>query len=82
LGKAQGTGSIVNDDNVPPPTLQFNNTGVSPSAAERAAVIALFAGAADTANVAARVSAVLDVTQHSGFVQAETNRAFVLMRAG
>jgi hypothetical protein len=57
----------------------FTNTGVIPSSAERLAVIARFAGAADTANVAARVSAVLDVAQHSSFVQAETNRAFVLM---
>jgi len=57
----------------------FTNTGVIPSGAERLAVIARFAGAADTANTAARVSAVLDVAQHSGFVQAETNRAFVLM---
>jgi len=57
----------------------FANTSISPTPAERLAIIGRFAGAANTLDVAARVAAVLDVAQHAAFTQAETNRAFVLM---
>jgi len=57
----------------------FANAGVTPTSAERQAIIARFGGGANTADVTARVAAVLDVAQHAGFVQVETNRAFVLM---
>ena len=57
----------------------FANTGVTPTAAQRQAVIDRFAGAGNTADVSARVAALLDVAQNANFVQAETSRAFVLM---
>ena len=57
----------------------FTNAGVTPTAAQRQAVIDRFAGAGNTSDVNARVAALLDVAQNASFVQAETNRAFVLM---
>ena len=57
----------------------FANSGVTPTAAQRQAVIDRFAGAGNTSEVNARVASLLDVAQNASFVQAETNRAFVLM---
>jgi len=57
----------------------FTNSGVAPTAAQRQAVIDRFAGASNTSEVNARVASLLDVAQNASFVQAETNRAFVLM---
>jgi hypothetical protein len=58
----------------------FANAGVVPTSAERQAAIDRFGGAANTADVTARVAALLDIAQNASFVQAETNRAFVLMQ--
>jgi hypothetical protein len=58
----------------------FANAGVVPTSAERQAAIDRFGGAANTADVSARVAALLDIAQNASFVQAETNRAFVLMQ--
>jgi hypothetical protein len=57
----------------------FANAGVTPTAAQRQAVIDEFAGASDTSNPAARARALRRVAENSTLAQAEFNRAFVLM---
>jgi hypothetical protein len=47
---------------------------------DRAAAIAEFAGAIDTANLAARARALRRVAENDTFAQQESNRAFVLMQ--
>jgi hypothetical protein len=59
---------------------QFANAGVVPTGPERQAIISHFNGAANTADVAKRVEAILDLTQDGNVIKAETNRAFVLMQ--
>lgn len=58
----------------------FLNAGVTPSANDRGAVIADFAGATDISDVAARGKAFRDVAENSTLYNAEQNRAFVLMQ--
>jgi hypothetical protein len=58
----------------------YANAGVAPSAADRQAAIAEFGGAANTADVNARARALRRVAEAAAFVQAEFNRAFVLMQ--
>ena len=58
----------------------FANAGVTPSASERSTAIGEFAGAADISNVAARARALRDVAENTTLVNAEFNRAFVLMQ--
>src|SRR6185369_12256166 len=58
----------------------FQNTGVSPTAADRNAAINEFGGAADTSNLAARGRSLRDVAENATFNQQEFNRAFVLMQ--
>jgi len=53
---------------------------VTPSAAERQAVIDEFAGAATSAEVAARGRALRLVAENATLQQPEFNRAFVLMQ--
>jgi hypothetical protein len=56
------------------------NAGLVLSASERAAIIDLFAGAADTNNISARALALRRVSEDSNLYRAEFNRAFVLMQ--
>lgn len=58
----------------------FTSAGVTPSAADVAAVIGEFAGAADSSNTAARARAVRRVAEHQTLVEQEFNKAFVLMQ--
>jgi hypothetical protein len=57
----------------------FANAGVTPTAAQRQAVIDEFVGASGTSNLAARARALRRVAENSTLAQAEFNRAFVLM---
>jgi YVTN family beta-propeller protein len=56
------------------------NSGNVLSASERTTAINLFAGAADSSNVTARVQVLRQVAEDVDFVNAEFNRAFVLMQ--
>ena len=58
----------------------FTNAGVTPSATDRSAAINEFAGAGNTADVAARARALRRVAENSTLKQQETNKAFVLMQ--
>ncbi|HYU99163.1 MAG TPA: hypothetical protein VE977_10075, partial [Pyrinomonadaceae bacterium] len=58
----------------------FVNAGVTPSATDRDAAINEFAGAGNTADVAARARALRRVAENSTLRQQETNKAFVLMQ--
>jgi hypothetical protein len=58
----------------------FSNANITPSPAERQAAIALFGGAANIGNTAARAGAVRMVAENATFATAEFNRAFVLMQ--
>ncbi len=58
----------------------YANAGVAPSAADRQAAIAEFGGATNTADVNARARALRRVAEDTALVQAELNRAFVLMQ--
>ncbi len=58
----------------------FAKAGVTPSAADRAAAINEFGGAANTADQAARARALRRVAENTTFHQQEFNRAFVLMQ--
>jgi hypothetical protein len=58
----------------------FLNAGVMPSPSDRNAVINEFAGAANTADTAARARALRRVAENSTLKQQETNKAFVLMQ--
>ncbi|MBV9928561.1 MAG: DUF4214 domain-containing protein [Acidobacteria bacterium] len=58
----------------------FANAEVTPTAAERQAVIGEFGGAADTADAAARARALRRVAENGKLAQQEFNRAFVLMQ--
>jgi hypothetical protein len=55
------------------------NAGTVLSASERAAAINFFAGATDTTNITARAQALRQVAEDPDLVNAEFNRAFVLM---
>jgi parallel beta-helix repeat protein len=57
----------------------FTNTGVTPTAAQRQAIIDLFGGAANTSDNAVRANAILQVAQNPGVLQSEMGPAFVLM---
>jgi hypothetical protein len=58
----------------------FLNTGVPPSASDRAAAINEFGGATNTTDVAARGRALRRVAENSTLITSEFNRAFVLMQ--
>ena len=58
----------------------YLNAGVTPSAAERASVIAAFGGASTIADATARARALARVAENSLLTQQETNKAFVLMQ--
>lgn len=58
----------------------FANAGVIPSSSERAAAVAEFGSAANTADVAARARALRLIAENSTLQQQEFNRAFVLMQ--
>ena len=58
----------------------FANAGVTPTAAERNAVIADFNGAADISNATFRAKALRGVAENATFTDVEFNRAFVLMQ--
>jgi len=58
----------------------FANAGVAPSSTDRAAAIAEFGSASNTADVAARARALRGVADNATLVQQEFNRAFVLMQ--
>ena len=58
----------------------FQNTGASPTSAERTTAINEFSGAQDSSNMAARGRALRDVAENPSFNQLEFNRAFVLMQ--
>jgi uncharacterized delta-60 repeat protein len=58
----------------------FANAGVIPSSSERAAAVAEFGSASNTADVAARASALRRVAENGTLVQQEFNRTFVLMQ--
>jgi hypothetical protein len=58
----------------------FANAGLTPSAAERQAVINEFGGAATSADTAARARALKAVAENAALVARERNRAFVLMQ--
>ena len=58
----------------------YQHAGIAPSAAERAAAIAEFGGAATAVVEGARGRALLDVTQNQTFQQREVNRGFVQMQ--
>jgi len=58
----------------------YQHAGIAPSAAERAAAIAEFGGAATAVVEGARGRALLDVTQNQTFQQREVNRSFVQMQ--
>ena len=56
------------------------NAGNVLSSTDRANVINLFGGAGDTSNTSARAQAVRQVAENQNLVNAEFNRAFVLMQ--
>ncbi|MFN2416929.1 MAG: DUF4214 domain-containing protein [Pyrinomonadaceae bacterium] len=58
----------------------YANAGVAPSAADRQAAVAEFGGASNTSDAAARARALRRVAETAALVQAEFNRAFVLMQ--
>jgi uncharacterized repeat protein (TIGR01451 family) len=58
----------------------FTNSGVTPLATDRTAAINEFAGAANTADQAARARVLRRVAENTSFKQQEFNRAFVLMQ--
>ena len=58
----------------------YANAGVEPTAAERSAAIAEFGGATNTADAGARARVLRRVAETPALVQAELNRAFVLMQ--
>jgi hypothetical protein len=58
----------------------FTNAGVTPTLAERNAVIAEFGSATTTADVAARARALRAFSENSTLKSQELNRAFVLMQ--
>jgi hypothetical protein len=58
----------------------YLNTGVTPSASERASVIGEFGGAGNSADTAARGRALRRVAENATLKQQETNKAFVLMQ--
>jgi len=58
----------------------FSNAGVTPSTTDQNAAISEFAGAGNTADIAARARALRRVAENSTLAQQETNRAFVLMQ--
>ena len=57
----------------------FQDTGAAPAPAERAAAIAEFGMAINTADTAARARAIIDVARDSSVARSNFNRAFVLM---
>ncbi|PYS38373.1 MAG: hypothetical protein DMF71_16960 [Acidobacteria bacterium] len=57
----------------------FQDTGAVPSPAERAAAIAEFGMAMNTADTAARAHAIIEVAENSSVARSDFNRAFVLM---
>jgi hypothetical protein len=58
----------------------YANAGVTPSVADRTAVINDFGGAADISDVTQRGKAFRDVAENSTLATSEQNRAFVLMQ--
>ena len=58
----------------------FANSGVTPSAGDRAAAINEFGAAFDTVDLAARSRAIRRVAENSTLAQREFTRAFVLMQ--
>ncbi|MGH9970749.1 MAG: Calx-beta domain-containing protein [Pyrinomonadaceae bacterium] len=58
----------------------YANAGVTPSAAERAAVISEFGGATTAADTAARARVLRRVAENSVLARQEFNKAFVLMQ--
>ncbi len=56
------------------------NAGNVLSSSDRTTIINLFGGAGDTSNTSARAQAVRQVAENQNFVNAEFNRAFVLMQ--
>ncbi|HJQ30731.1 MAG TPA: S8 family serine peptidase [Pyrinomonadaceae bacterium] len=58
----------------------FTNAGLTPSAAERQAVVDEFGGAATSADTAARARVLKRVAENASLVAQERNRAFVLMQ--
>jgi hypothetical protein len=58
----------------------FANAGVIPSSSERAAAVAEFSSAANTADTAARARALRRIAENATLAQQEFNRAFVLMQ--
>jgi hypothetical protein len=58
----------------------FATAGVSPDASDRAAALAEFGGAANTADPAARARALRRVAENATLAQEESNQAFVLMQ--
>jgi hypothetical protein len=58
----------------------FLNAGITPQGTERSTAIGEFAGAADISNATARSKAVRDVAETQNLINAEFNRAFVLMQ--
>ncbi len=60
--------------------LLFTNAGVTPTTAERQAVIGEFGGAGTSGDINARARAVRRVAEHATLVQQESNKAFVLIQ--
>jgi hypothetical protein len=58
----------------------FSNAGVTPSAQDRAAVVAEFANAGNSSDLVARAHALRRVAENRELEQAKSNRAFVLMQ--
>ena len=58
----------------------FSNADVTPSSTDRAAAIAEFGNAVNTANNQARARVLRRVAEHPALAQQEFNRAFVLMQ--
>src|SRR5437588_8392271 len=58
----------------------FTNAGITPSSSDLATAIGRFGGASTSADPAARAKALRDVAENSAFVNAEMNRAVVLMQ--
>jgi hypothetical protein len=58
----------------------FANTGVTPTAADRAKAINEFGGAGNSSDLAARGRALRDVAENATLTSNESNRAFVLMQ--
>jgi hypothetical protein len=56
------------------------NSGNILSSADQMALIALFAGAADSSNISARAQVVRQAAENADLYRAEFNRAFVLMQ--